>query len=112
MYSKDERMFGMLCHLIALIGFVIPLGSIIGPLVIWLIKRDTSSFIDSNGRESLNFQISVAIYGIASAILILVGIGIILSIAVGIFWLVMTIIASVKANDGVAYRYPLTIRFL
>jgi len=112
MYSKDERMFGMLCHLVALSGFVIPLGSIIGPLVIWLIKRDTSSFIDSQGRESLNFQISIVIYGIISAILILVGIGILLSIAVGIFWLVMTIIAAVKANEGVAYRYPLTIRFL
>ncbi|HZG78940.1 MAG TPA: DUF4870 domain-containing protein, partial [Paenibacillus sp.] len=65
-----------------------------------------------NGRESLNFQISIAIYLIVSAILIFVGIGILLSIAVGIFWLVMTIIAAVKANEGVVYRYPLTIRFL
>lgn len=111
MFSKDEKMFGMLCHLTALSGFVIPLGSIIGPLVVWLIKRDSSSFIDGHGRESLNFQISIVIYGIISGILIFVGIGIILSIAVGIFWLVMTIIASVKANDGVQYRYPLTIRF-
>ncbi|HZG56316.1 DUF4870 domain-containing protein [Paenibacillus sp.] len=112
MLSKDERTFGMLCHLIALCGFVIPLGSIIGPLVVWLLKRDASPYIDGHGRESLNFQISIAIYGIASAILIFVGIGILLSIAVGIFWLVMTIIASLKANDGVEYRYPLTIRFL
>lgn len=112
MYSKDERLFGMLCHLTAFSGFVIPLGSIIGPLVVWLIKRDASYFIDAQGKESLNFQISIAIYSIVSAILILVGVGIILLIAVGIFWFVMTIIASIKANEGVEYRYPMTIRFL
>ena len=112
MVSKDERTFGMLCHLAAFCGFVIPFGSIIGPLVIWLIKRDSSSFIDDQGRESLNFQISIVIYGIVSAILIFVGIGILLSIAVGIFWFVMTLIASVKSNEGTVYRYPLTIRFL
>ena len=112
MSSRDERLFGMLCHLTAFSGFVIPFGSIIGPLVVWLIKKDSSAFVDDQGRESLNFQISIAIYGIISAILIFVGIGIILSVAVGIFWFAMTIVASVKANEGVAYRYPLTIRFL
>ncbi|MCI3920777.1 DUF4870 domain-containing protein [Paenibacillus sp. TRM 82003] len=112
MESKDERMYGMLCHLLAFTGFIIPFGSIIGPLVVWLAKREASPFIDGHGKESLNFQISIAIYAIVSAILIFVGIGILLSIAVGIFWLVMTIIASVKANEGAPYRYPLTIRFL
>jgi len=112
MSSRDDRLFGMLCHLTAFSGFVIPFGSIIGPLVVWLVKKDSSAFVDDQGRESLNFQISIAIYGIISAILIFVGIGIVLSVVVGIFWFVMTIVASVKANEGVAYRYPLTIRFL
>ena len=112
MYSNDERMFGMLCHLLALSGLVIPFGTIIGPLVIWLIKKNESSFVDRQGRESLNFQISVLIYLVVSGILVLVGIGILLLIAVGIFWLVLTIVAAVKANEGVEYRYPLTIRFL
>jgi len=112
MSSRDDRLFGMLCHLTAFSGFVIPFGSIIGPLVVWLVKKDSSAFVDDQGRESLNFQISIAIYGIISAILIFVGIGIVLSVVVGIFWFVMTIVASIKANEGVAYRYPLTIRFL
>mgnify|MGYP000138549666 CR=1 FL=1 len=110
--TKDDKMFGMLCHLTALVGCIIPLGNILGPLVIWLIKKDQSAFVNDQGKESLNFQISVAIYGIVSAILIIVVIGILTSIAIGIFWLIMVIMASVKANDGVAYRYPLTIRFL
>ncbi len=110
--TKDDRTFGMLCHLTALVGCVIPLGNILGPLVIWLIKKDQSSFVNDQGKESLNFQISIAIYGIISAILIIVLIGILTSIVIGIFWLVMVIMASVKANEGIAYRYPLTIRFL
>lgn len=110
--TKDDKTFGMLCHLSALVGCIIPLGNIIGPLVIWLIKKDQSAFVNEQGKESLNFQISVAIYGIISAILIIVLIGILTSIALGIYWLVMVILASVKANDGISYRYPLTIRFL
>lgn len=113
MYSNEERTYGMLCHLAAFCGLIIPLGSIIGPLAVWLIKKNTSSYIDHHGRESLNFQISIVIYGIASALLLFAwGIGILLAIAAGIFWFVMTIIACIKANDGVEYRYPLTIRFL
>lgn len=110
--TKDDRTFGMLCHLTALVGCIIPLGNILGPLVIWLIKKDQSAFVNDQGKESLNFQISIAIYGIVSAILIIVLIGILTSIVIGIFWLIMVIMASVKANDGIAYRYPLTIRFL
>lgn len=110
--TKDDKTFGMLCHLTALVGCIIPLGNILGPLVIWLIKKDQSAFVNDQGKESLNFQISIAIYGIVSAILIIVLIGILTSIVIGIFWLIMVIMASVKANDGIAYRYPLTIRFL
>jgi uncharacterized Tic20 family protein len=110
--TKDDRTFGMLCHLVALAGCVIPFGNIIGPLVIWLIKKDQSAFVNDQGKESLNFQISLTIYGIVSAILIFVLIGILTSIVLGIFWLIMIIMASVKANEGIAYRYPLTIRFL
>jgi uncharacterized Tic20 family protein len=110
--TKDDRTFGMLCHIIALAGCIIPIGNIIGPLVIWLIKKDQSTFVDEQGKESLNFQISIMIYGIVSALLIFVIIGILTSIALGIFWLIMVIMASVKANEGISYRYPLTIRFL
>lgn len=110
--SKEERTYGMLCHLLALSTFIVPLGSILGPLVMWLIKKDQSPYVDAQGKESLNFQISIAIYAIVASILILILIGGILLIGIGIFWLVFVIIASTKANDGIVYRYPLTIRFL
>ena len=93
-------------------GYIIPFGNIIGPLIIWLIKKDQSAWVDQHGKEALNFQISVAIYAIVAGILTLVVIGILLLIAVGIFSLVMIIIASVKANNGEMYYYPLTIRFI
>lgn len=109
---QEERTFGMLCHLLALSGCIIPLGNILGPLVMWLIKKDQSPFVNAQGKESLNFQISLLIYAIVSGILMLIFIGFLLAIAVGIFGLVMIIIASIKAYEGVDYRYPLTIRFI
>jgi len=110
--SQDEKTMGMLCHLLALAGFVIPLGNIIGPLIVWLIKKDQYAFVNSQGKESLNFQISITIYGIVAGILTMVVIGIPLLIAVGIFSLVEIILASVKVNQGEPYTYPLTIRLI
>ena len=102
----------MLCHLSALAGFFIPLGNLLGPLVVWLVKKNEIPSVDAHGKESLNFQISILIYAIVSGILVLVLIGFVLLIAVGIFSLVCIIIASIKASNGEPYRYPLTIRFL
>ena len=102
----------MLCHLAALAGFLIPFGSIVGPLIIWLIKKDEFPFVDEQGKESLNFQISVAIYGIVSAILIIVVIGIFLLIALVIADVVLVVMASIQTNKGESYRYPLTIRLI
>ena len=110
--SKDAKTFGMLCHLLAFAGFVIPLGHIIGPLVIWLMKKEEHPFVDDQGKESLNFQISLIIYALISGVLIIVVIGIFLLIAIGIFMIVMVIIATIRANEGTYYRYPLTIRLL
>ena len=110
--SKDARTFGMLCHLLAFAGFVIPLGNIIGPLVIWLLKREEYPFVDDQGKESLNFQISLLIYLVISGILVIVVIGIFLLIALGIFMIVMVIIATIRANEGQKYRYPMTIRLI
>lgn len=110
--SKDERTWGMLCHLIAFCGVLVPLGNIIGPLVIWLIKKDEMPFVDDQGKESLNFQITMFIAFIICFLLIFVFIGMLLMFVVGIYWLVVVIIAAIKANDGVYYRYPYAIRFL
>ena len=96
----------------ALAGFIIPLGNLIGPLVVWLIKKNEIPSVDAHGKESLNFQISMLIYAIVSGVLCLILIGFLLLAAVIITNLVCVIIASVKASNGVAFRYPLTIRFL
>jgi uncharacterized Tic20 family protein len=112
MDPKQEKTWGMLCHLSALGVFVFPLGNIIGPLIVWLVKKDESSFVDGQGKESLNFQISFTIYCIIAAILIPVVIGIILLIALGIVFLILVIMAAVKANEGEEFRYPLTIRLI
>lgn len=110
--SKEERTYGMLCHLAALAGYVIPLGTILGPLVVWLLKRDSSPFVDEQGKEALNFQISCMIYILISIILCLILVGFVLLIAIGIAELILVIMAAVKANEGVSFRYPLTIRFI
>ncbi|UCG79495.1 MAG: DUF4870 domain-containing protein [Nitrospirota bacterium] len=110
--SNDERTWATFCHLGALAIYFFPLAHLIVPLVLWLIKKDQYPFVDDQGKESLNFQISMTIYYIVSAVLMLVVIGCVLLVALGIFNLIVVIIASVKANRGERYRYPLCIRFI
>ncbi|MFW6137482.1 MAG: DUF4870 domain-containing protein [Candidatus Aminicenantaceae bacterium] len=112
MEQKEERNWGMFCHLAALAGFIVPFGNVIGPLIIWLIKKDESEFVNEQGKESLNFQISFSIYAIVAAILIVIVIGIILLIGLGIAMLILVIVAAIKASNGEKYSYPLTIRFI
>jgi uncharacterized Tic20 family protein len=104
---SESRGWATAAHLIPLIGL-----SFIGPLVVWLMKRDEDPFVEYHAREALNFQISVIIYVIASVLLMLVLIGFILIVVVLIFALVVMIIAGVKAANGEFYRYPLTLRFV
>ncbi|MBN1806434.1 MAG: DUF4870 domain-containing protein [Sedimentisphaerales bacterium] len=111
--NKDARMWAMFSHLAALAGIIVPVvGCVIGPLVVWQIKKEEFPFVDEQGKEAVNFQITVLIYAIVSTLLCLTCIGFFLLPVVGIFELVFMIIAAVKANDGVHYRYPLTIRFV
>lgn len=109
------------CHLAALAGFLgIPFGHILGPLVVWLIKKDEIPFLDAQGKEALNFQISMTVYGIAALIIGLASIFIIVMmpaalliiIAIGLLDLVFIIIAAVKVSNGEDYHYPLAIRFV
>jgi len=110
--DKEARTWALVCHLSAFGGFIIPFGSIIIPLVIWLLKRESHPFIDDQGREALNFQITVLLMVIVAGLLCLIVIGIFLLPAIGIYAAIMTIIAAVRANDGVRYRYPYTLRLL
>ena len=109
--SKDERTMGMLCHLSALVtGFI-------GPLIIWLIKKEESAFVDDQGKESLNFQITFAIAGVA---IFITGFIPVVNLVTGcvafpiimIAWLVLVIMATIEANKGVKYRYPVCLRLI
>ncbi|MBI2468032.1 MAG: DUF4870 domain-containing protein [Candidatus Rokubacteria bacterium] len=103
----------MLCHLTALAALLgIPFGHLLGPLVVWLIKKNEYPFVDEQGKESLNFQISVTIYSLPLFILIFVLVGIPLLIALFVVDVILVIVAAVKASNGESYRYPLTIRFI
>jgi len=111
--KKQERLWGMLCHLTSLVAFIgIPFGNILGPLVVWLVKKNEIPEVDVQGKESLNFQISMTIYCLVAWILCFVLIGIPLLIGLAIADLILVVIASVKINNGETYQYPLTIRFI
>ena len=110
--SKDERNWGMICHLSALSGFLIPLfGAILGPFIVWVIKKEEFAFVDRQGKEAINFQLTMTIVIIISYVLMFALVGFLLLPAAIIYSLVMVVIASIKANDGEEYRYPYTIRF-
>jgi uncharacterized Tic20 family protein len=118
--NKDARMWAMFCHLAGLGGLlpIVPvIGSILAPLIIWQIKKDDYPFVDKQGKEAVNFQISMLLYAvIGSAVCLVTCVGAplvpIVCFAVGIVDLVFLLIAAVKANNGQHYRYPLTIRFI
>jgi uncharacterized Tic20 family protein len=111
--SSDVRTWCVLCHAAALLGlFFHFLGHLLGPLIVWLVKRGDSPEIDAHGKESLNFQISMLIYDAIAAILCIVLIGIPILIGLWILNTVLVIIASIQASEGKFYRYPITIRLI
>ncbi len=109
----NERSWAALCHASALLGvfFHFP-GHLIGPLIVWLVKRGDSPELDVHGKEALNFQISMLIYNCVSLVFCLILVGFVF---LGVLWVlnaVFVIIAAVQASEGKFYRYPMTIRFL
>jgi len=115
--NRDARMWAMFCHLAGL-AFLLPimpvLGAIVGPLILWVIKKDQYPFVDEQGKEAVNFQITMFLYSLCAGLLIFVCIGAVLLPAVIVADIVLVIMATVKANDGYHYRYPypLIIRFI
>ncbi len=108
--SAEEKQWGMFAHLSALAGFIIPFGNIIGPLIIWQIRKNDMPFAASQGREALNFQITVAIAFLVCFLLSFIGF--LLMPIVGIGALVLAIIAAIQANQGVDYKYPINWRLV
>ena len=118
--EAEVRRWSSLCHLSALLGLALPsFGSVIGPLVVWLMKRDDHPVIDAHGKEALNFQISLLIYTWVLLVIgfitmfILVGIAFFfLATGVWLVGLVLAVVGAVKASNGSPFRYPFSIRFI
>jgi len=111
--DRDTMRWASICHIIALVGLLgNGIGFVLGPLIVWLLKKDDHPFIDEQGKEALNFQITMIIALAISGLLALVLIGFVLLFVVGIFMTVMPIIAAIKASEGKHYRYPVSIRFV
>lgn len=111
--TPEEQSWAIALHLSGFAGFILPsLGQIIAPLVIWLIKRPESAYLDRVGKDVLNFQISYTIYAAIAGVLCWLCIGFVLLPVVLIVWIVYMIMAAVKTSNGQSFSYPLTIRFL
>lgn len=110
--DKSARQWAMICHFAAALGFICPFGNLIGPLIIWQMKKDQHAFIDEQGKEALNFQLTVSIAAIVCILLMLVLIGFLLMSLLCIGTLVLTIIAGIKAGEGRPYRYPFCWRLV
>ena len=110
--DQNAKTGGMLCHILSLAGLVVPFGNLIGPLIIWQMKKAEHPFIDDQGKESVNFQIVVSAALIVSALLMCVVVGFFLLPVVGLVGLIFSILGGVKANNGEPYRYPFNIRFI
>ena len=110
--DQAVRNTAVAAHLSTFAGLVVPFGSIIGPLAVWLTRRDRDPFVDDAGREALNFGISIAIYGLVALVAALMLVGIPLLIVGVIAWVVLASLAAVKASQGQSYGYPLTLRLV
>ena len=118
--SSDERTWALVAHLSALSVYLTGFGMILGPLVVWLINKDSKPYAAEQAKEALNFNISWLLWGLvwgfASFVLTFVLVGIVMFFILfaifTIIWTILCIVAAVRANEGVPYRYPLTIRFI
>ncbi|MEO5722338.1 MAG: DUF4870 domain-containing protein [Chthoniobacterales bacterium] len=109
----NVRLWAVACHASALLGVFLHFpGHVLGPLIVWLAKRDESGELDAHGKEAVNFQLSMLLYTIISGVFCLVLIGFVFLAILWVLNAVLVIIASIKASDGKFYRYPMTIRFI
>lgn len=119
--TKEEINYGTLCHISALACLFIPLGNFFGPLAMWLLKKERSSFIKAQGKEIINFQISIMAYALLALLLLGIGyffypsliwIASVLFRATQVFLIVMAFVGAWRSRNGLVYCYPLSIRFI
>jgi len=117
--ESQARTWNMLCHLSALAGFIIPFGNILGPLLVWQIKKNEIPSTNVHGKAALNFQITVtiaALIGVVVAVILsFFCVGFLLFpivLLIGLAGLVFAIIAGIKANNGEDYKYPFSLQLI
>lgn len=110
--TSDERTWAIVTHAAAFVGFVFPFGNILGPLLIWAIKKNDSAFVDENGINAINFQITWTILLLLAALSVFVLIGLLLLPLVAVAWFVLVIIAIIRASNDEVYEYPLTLEII
>jgi uncharacterized Tic20 family protein len=110
--SSRERNLAMLCHLSSFLMIIVPFGNVLGPALVWALGREKYPLVDDQGKESMNFQLSIAIYSLVSVVLMAVLIGVFLLAVVVLFCLINVIRAAISANNGEKFRYPLCIRLI
>jgi uncharacterized Tic20 family protein len=110
--SESERNWAMLCHLSSFAGYFFPFGGILGPLICWLSKKDESQWVNFNGKQALNFQLSILLYMVLAIPLVFIIVGIPILVFLGFLEVICVVIASVKASKGEEFRYPLNIPFI
>ena len=110
--DPQERKWAQLAHASALLGIMVPLLNIFGPLAVWLMKKDTLPQAAEQAREALNFNITVTLVAVVCLVLMLIAIGFFLLVVLGIAWVALTIVAIVAAGSGRPYRYPFTLRLV
>ena len=113
MSLEEEKNWAVAIHLASFAGYIgIPFGHILGPLILWLVKKDSSPFLDEVGKETVNYNISIILWFILCIPLCFILIGIPMLIGLAIMDIIVTIMAAVAASNGQQYKYPLTIRFI
>lgn len=110
--TDDDRTWGAVAHLSALSGLLIPFGSMLGPLLVWRTRGQRTAFVGDQALEALNFNISVALALVTCLILVWLFVGILLTSVLVIYWIIMTVVATLKAGEGHSYRYPITLRLI
>jgi uncharacterized Tic20 family protein len=110
--GREERQWAMLCHVSAMLMYVTAIGGLVAPFVIWLLKREEMPFVADQGKETINFQITILLALAASVVLMLVVVGFVVFWALLAFHFIVTLVAAVKVTEGVAYRYPFCWRVL
>ena len=110
--TQDDKTWGMLAHLSTFVGFLIPFGNVVAPLIIYLVKKDQSAFVGDQAKESLNFQITVTIGYLIGGVTSFICVGLIILLVLVVADVVYTVMAAIDANKGNAYRYPYTLRLV